>query len=176
MMMAVLGISGIASAGEEVTAKPEKTKVRLGVFDSRAVAVAYAHSKIGQEKIGQQIKELKTDLDAAEAAGDKAKADEIRAEGKAGQERMHQQGFGTASVKKYLDAVKDEIPLVAKDAGVEVIVSKWDVTYQKPTVESVDVTDEIVKLFEPNERVLKIVQEMKKVPPMDEDDVRKIKD
>jgi hypothetical protein len=140
------------------------------------VAVAYAHSKIGQEKIGQQIKELKTDLDAAEAAGDKAKADEIRAEGKAGQERMHQQGFGTASVKKYLDAVKDEIPLVAKDAGVEVIVSKWDVTYQKPTVESVDVTDEIVKLFEPNERVLKIVQEMKKVPPMDEDDVRKIKD
>jgi hypothetical protein len=176
IMMAVLGVSGIASAGEEVAPKPEKAKFRLGVFDSRAVAVAYAHSKIGQEKIGQEIQGLKKELDAAEAAGDKAKADEIRAEGKAGQERLHQQGFGTASVKKYLDPVKDKIPQVAKDAGVDVIVSKWDLTYQNPAVETVDVTDEVVKLFEPSERVVKMVQEMKKHPPMDEDDVRKIKD
>ena len=167
----ILGVSGMASAAEN-TAPNDVNKVRIGVFDSRAVAVAYAHSKFLQE----QYQELKSKLDRAEAAGDKAKAEQIKAEGKAEQERLHQQGFGTASVKKYLDLVKDKIPAVAKDARVELIVSKWEVTYQAPAVEAVDVTDDLVKLFDPNERVLKIVAELKKHPPLDEEEIRKIKD
>jgi Skp family chaperone for outer membrane proteins len=167
----ILGFSSMASAADEGPPVAEK-KVCVGVFDSRAVAVAYAHSKLFQD----QYQKLKKDLDKAEAAGDKAQAVSIKAEGKAGQERMHQQGFGTASVKKYLERVKDKIPAVAKEAGVDLIVSKWEVTFQGPAVETVDVTDELVKVFEPNERVLKIVAEMKKHPPLDEDEVRNIKD
>jgi hypothetical protein len=166
----VLGISGMASADEPATNNVKK--VRIGVFDSRAVAVAYAHSKLLQT----QYTQLKSKLDEAEAAGDKAKAEQIKAEGKAGQERLHQQGFGTASVKKYLDLVKDKIPAVAKDAQVDFIVSKWEVAYQSPTVEVVDITNDLIKVFEPNERVLKIVDELKKHPPIDEEEIRKIKD
>jgi Skp family chaperone for outer membrane proteins len=171
----VLGVSSMASAAEDSTTNAEK-KVRVGVFDSRAVAIAYTHSKAGQEHIQQQLQQLKKELDQAEASGDKEKAEHIKAEGKAGQERLHLQGFGTASVKKYLELVKDKIPAVAKDAKVDFIVSKWEVAYQSPAVEIVDITDDLVKLFEPNERALKSIQELKKQRPLDEDVIRNIKD
>jgi hypothetical protein len=167
----ILGVSGMASAAEG-NAPAAKAKTRVGVFDSRAVAIAFAASKINQE----QYKLLKSQLDQAEAAGDKAKAAEIKAEGKAGQERLHQQGFGTASVKKYLELVKDKLPAVAKEAQVDFLVSKWEIAYQNPAIEAVDVTDELVKVFEPNERTLKIVQDLKKHPPIDEDQIRKIQE
>jgi hypothetical protein len=167
----ILVISGMASAAEE-NRPAAKTKSSVGLFDSRAVAVAYAASKYNQEQYNQ----LKKKLDQAQAAGDKAKAEQIKAEGKAGQERLHQQGFGTASVRKYLDLVKDKLPAVANDAGVDIMVSKWEIAYQNPAVETVDVTDELVNAFAPSERTLKIVQELKKHPPIDEEEIRKIKD
>jgi hypothetical protein len=167
----VLGVSSMASAAEDSATNAEK-KVRVGVFDSRAVAVAYGSSKFLQERYQQ----LKKELDKAESSGDKEQAEKIKAEGKAGQERLHQQGFGTASVKKYLELVKDKIPAVAKEANVDFIVSKWEVAYQNPAVEIVDITDDLVKVFEPNERALKSIQELKKHPPLDEDVIRNMKD
>jgi Skp family chaperone for outer membrane proteins len=161
-----------ASAGEETAQTAKKEKTRVGIFDSRAVAVAYASSK----HIDVQYKKLKKDHDDAKAAGDKEKAARLEAEGKAGQERLHQQGFGTASVKKYLDAVKDKIPEVAKRANVDLIVSKWEVAYRADDLETVDVTDAIVKLFEPNERALKSIEGLKSHAPLDEDEIRNIKD
>jgi hypothetical protein len=170
----ILGVSGMVSAAEE-PASNEAKKIRVGVYDSRAVAIAYTHSKSGQQHLGQQIDKLKKELAVAEAAGDKAKVEQIKAEGQAGQERLHQQGFGTASVKKYLELVKDKLPGVAKKAQVDFVVSKWDVTYQSPGAEVVDITDEIVQVFEPNDRVLKIVEELKKHQPMDEEEIRNTK-
>ena len=171
----ILGVSGMASAAEDAAPNAEK-KVRVGVFDSRAVAIAYTHSKTGQEQLQQFVQQLKKELDQAESSGDKERAERVKAEGQAGQERLHQQGFGTASVKKYLDLVKDKIPAVAKDAKVDFIVSKWEVAYQSPALDVVDITDDLVKVFEPNERTLKILQEMKKHPPIDEEEIRKMKD
>jgi hypothetical protein len=168
----ILGVSGMASAAEDAPPNGGKGKIRIGVFDSRAVAVAYAASKFNRE----QYQKLKKTLDEAEASGDKEKAERIKAEGKAGQERLHRQGFGTASVKKYIDLVKDKIPAVAKNAQVDFIVSKWEVAYQAPAVEVVDITDELVQAFEPNDRTLKTVQELKKHPPLDEEEIRRIKD
>jgi hypothetical protein len=167
----ILGVSGMASAAEESAPNAER-KIRVGVFDSRAVAVAYGSSKFLQE----QYQQLKKAFDQAESSGDKERAERIKAEGKAGQERLHLQGFGTASVKKYLDLVKDKIPAVAKNARVDFIVSQWEVAYQSPAVEVVDITDDLVKGFEPNERTLKIIQDLKIHPPIDEEEIRKIKD
>jgi Skp family chaperone for outer membrane proteins len=176
LMALVCSVSGMAAAGEEIATNSEKSKIRVGVYDSRAIAVAYTHSKAGQEQFQKQFQQLKKEHDEAEKAGDKAKAEQIKAEGQAGQERLHQQGFGTASVKKYLEKVKDRIPAVAKNAKVDLVVSKWEVVYQNPAAEVVDITDDLVKVFEPDARVLKIVEEMKKQPPLDEDEIRKIKD
>ena len=103
-------------------------------------------------------------------------ADQIKSQGKSMQEQMHLQGFGTASVKKYLDVVKDKLPAIAKEAHVDFIVSKWDVVYQDPAVEAVDVTEDIVKAFEPNAQTLKSIQDLIKHPPIAEEEIRKIKD
>ena len=79
--------------------------------------------------------------------------------GQAGQTKLHMQGFSTASVSEYLEHIKDKIPAIAKQAGVDVIVSKWDLAYQSPDAEFVDVTDLMVKPFNPSEKVLKMVEE-----------------
>jgi len=167
-----LGAFGVAKAADDNGQAAEKGKARVGTFDSRAVAVAYASSKFFNERLQQ----MKTQLAEAEAKGDKEKADQIKAQGKSLQEQMHLQGFGTASVKKYLDVVKDKLPAIAKEAHVDFIVSKWDVVYQDPAVEAVDVTEDIVKAFEPNAQTLKSIQDLIKHPPIAEEEIRKIKD
>ena len=151
--------------------EPTKT-VRIGVFDSRCIAVAYANSA----HMAKKFDALKKRLDEAVVAKDEAKQNEIKAEGAAGQEKMHLQGFGTASVAELLADVKDKIPALAKEKGVNIIVSKWDITYQTPGSETVDVTDDLVQLFQPQENALKSIAELKKHPPISEAELRKMKD
>jgi hypothetical protein len=52
-----------------------------------------------------------------------------------------------------LETVKKDLPDVARRAGVEMIVSRWQVDYQTPGTEVVDVTAAIVALFHPDEKV-----------------------
>jgi hypothetical protein len=46
------------------------------------------------------------------------------------------------------------LPQVAKQAGVSLIVSKWQIAHKDPSVEYVDVTRDLAKLFNP--KMLKI--------------------
>jgi hypothetical protein len=46
------------------------------------------------------------------------------------------------------------------------MVSKWELNYQSPEVEVVDVTDELVALFHPSEKVLGWVKDLKNHPPL----------
>jgi hypothetical protein len=82
------------------------------------------------------------------------------------QRRAHEQGFSTGSVAGILATVKDSLPAVAKRAGVTLIVSKWEVNYQIPEVELVDVTGELVALFHPNEKVLKWMKSCREQKPL----------
>jgi len=140
----------------------EAKKLRVGTFDSRAVTAAY----VGSEKFNRRIQQLMEEHKKAKAAGDAEKVKQLEAEGKAQQDRIHQQGFSTASVADILDQIKGELPAIAKEAGVEVIVSKWDVAYSVPSAGFVDVTDLIIKPFSPNERTRRIVKELSKQPPI----------
>jgi hypothetical protein len=155
-------VSLVSSRGEQSQSAPAASAIRVGTFDSRAIAVAFAGSKSFNDAIRKMMDEHKK----AKAAGDEKRVKELEAEGAAGQALMHRQGFGTASVANILEHVKDKLPAVAERAGVEVIVSKWDVVYRKTGVQPVDVTDAMVALFEPNERVLAIVKDMKDKPPL----------
>ena len=62
--------------------------------------------------------------------------------------------------------IADDLPGVAEKAGVDVIVSKWRIAYMREDIELVDVTDLLVQLFEPDERVLKTVKELAEVEPL----------
>jgi hypothetical protein len=160
----------VFGGGRPATAA-EKQKMRVGTFDSRAVAVAYAASDVNNA----YIKRLKETHDKAKTAGDKAKLAEIEEEANAQQERLHQQGFSTASVADILEHVKDKLPAIAKEAGVDAIVSKWDIAYQSPTVEFVDVTPLVVKPFQPSARTLKIIEDLGKQSPIAEKHLKKAK-
>jgi len=101
------------------TAQP----VRVGTYDSRAIAVAYAHSDFMRE----DHQALVAERDKAKKDGDEKGVREIEARGGAVQQRLHLQGFSTGSVIDLIRKIDAEIPGVAKAAGVLLIGSKWEV-------------------------------------------------
>ena len=111
--------------------------VRIGTYDSRAIAVAYARSSMPGKLQAQLIAER----EKAKAAGDEKRVRELEAQGKAQQARLHEQGFSTASVANLMERIRPEIPAVARAAGVTLVVSKWEVMYRDPAVQYVDVTN-----------------------------------
>jgi len=146
----------------ETPKKNDKTKVRIGIFDSRAVAIAYAYSEWNE--VGAKIAELKK----AKAAGDTKKIQELEAWGPAHQAKLHRQGFSTAPVDDILEHIKDKLPQIAKDANVIALVSKWDKKTLKcyKSAELIDVTDLIVAPFNPKEKQLKAIEQIKKKKPI----------
>ena len=57
-------------------------------------------------------------------------------------------------------AFQTRLDRVAQDAGVIAIVSKWELPYSTPGLDIVDVTYEIVALFETDEEVEKMVGDL----------------
>ncbi len=174
--LAALGLAATVAAamtcGGPAATAAEKGKLRVGTFDSRAVAAAYAASDVHEA----YIKRLTQERDKAKAAGDKAKVADIQAEASAHQDQLHQQGFGTASVADILEHVKDKLPAIAKEAGVDAIVSKWDIVYQAPGAELVDITPLMVKPFKPNERTLRIIEDLRKQAPIPARQLQKMRE
>ncbi|MCA9067452.1 MAG: hypothetical protein KDA84_00915 [Planctomycetaceae bacterium] len=158
---AVLCICGqaIFCADEQAV---EKSKLRVGTFDSRLVTIAYVRSSVFEKR----MKELQEELKKAEAAGDSKRVKALNAQGLAMQDTIHKQGFSTWPIDNILETIKTEIPEIAKKAQVDAIVSKWDVVYQRPGVEFVDVTDLMVEKFHPDKATRKVMADIKEKPPV----------
>jgi hypothetical protein len=149
----------VLGAGNQPAPAGKDAVLRVGTFDSRAIAVAYAHSKYNT-----QVAKLMEESKKAKAANDTKKIAELNTKGKKLQDKFHLQGFGKVPVDDLLACVKDRLPAVAKEAGVDVIAD--DMSWAADGVAKVDVTDRLVKLYEPNEQTLKMVAEMKNVKPL----------
>jgi hypothetical protein len=143
--------------------------LRIGVYDTRAVAVAYTHSEHARGPLRAKMEEHK----AAKAAGNTAKIKELEDWGQTRQRQLHRQGFGRVPVTDLLAHVKDRLPEAAARAGVQAIASDCD--FLAPGVQIVDITDEIVRLYDPSPRVLSIVKDMKGKAPISLDEIEKIK-
>ncbi len=146
-------------------------KVSVGVFDSRAVAIAYYRSSPFKD----ELKEKFSGLDAAKAESDEKRIKELEAEGPALQELMHLQSFGTWPIDNVLKEIQEEIPGIAKQASVQLVVSKWDIVYQSSGVEFVDITKLMVEPFGPDPETLKIISEIQNKPPIAADVLKKHK-
>ncbi|HPB32759.1 MAG TPA: hypothetical protein PLB62_15010 [Candidatus Sumerlaeota bacterium] len=166
-------LSGCVRNGNPVEASAAK-KVRVGTYDSRAVAVAFSGSEIFSKWLG----ELKVEQERAEAAGDKARVAEIRAKGATRQKLMHMQGFSTAPVDDILDRVREGVQSVREKAGVDVLVSKWDKESldRHRDAEVIDVTMDLVDLFNPNERQRRSALEIQKHDPISLKQAENIRD
>lgn len=147
---------------DPATAQTQTNKFRVGVYDSRVVAVAYGNST----EFKEAMKPIEAEYKKAKEAKDEKRMKEIDSQMKLRQRRAHEQGFSTGSVAPIMAMVKDSLPDIAKQAGVQVIVSKWEVSHQASDVEVVDVTDKIIALFHVNERGLKWCKDIQQKPPL----------
>jgi phage host-nuclease inhibitor protein Gam len=171
-VLCVLLALAVPASAAEPAPKPEKTALRVGVFDSRALALVHGRSKENLAEINKLFEEHKR----LKAAGDEQKMKQLEAEGKALQQRMHEQVFSTGRVDDILKKIEDRLPEIAKEAGVDLIVSKWDLAYRAPGAEVVDVTEALVKLYQPDEKTRKILADMARKPPIPLEELKKIKD
>ena len=151
------GYSSVADADE-----PAASPVRIGTFDSRLVAIAYVRS----DDFENHLRPLQPKLKKAKADGNEKLVKELGDQGKAMQDLIHKQGFSTWPIDDILKTMEDEIPGIAKKAKVDLIVSKWDIVYERKGIEYVDVTDRMVKRFDPSEETKKVLEEIKKKKPV----------
>lgn len=173
---ALLGCAQTASpesAGSSALQTGEKRK-RIGVYDSRAVAVAFA----GSEAFNVWMSGLKAEHREAKAAGDQKRVAELEAEGAQRQKLMHKQGFSTAPVDNILEHIRDRLPDARKKAGVGLLVSKWDkqTLAKYPHAERVDVTMALVDAFNPSERQRRSAIEIQKHRPISLEEAGRIDD
>lgn len=144
--------------------KDSKAKERIGIYDSRAVAVAFAGSLVHEKQLRQLMAEHKK----AKEAGELETVARLEAEAKARQMKAHKQAFGTAPVDDILAHITNVLPEIQRTADVTAILSKWDKTGLKthPGAEKVDVTMMLVDAFEPNERQRESAIEIQKHKPI----------
>lgn len=141
---------------------------KVGTYDTRAIAIAYAPSKYNP--VAAKMQEHK----AAKEAGDQAKVKELEAWGEKHQRALHRQGFGRVPVDDLLAPVADQLARVAQENGVSVITASCN--YVAPGVEVVDVTDALVALYEPSEKTRKYAEQIRSVDPVDLDDIERNQD
>jgi len=174
ILLAVGLFAGAAvGAAETPTAKPTMPPAaRVGTYDSRAVAFAYFWSAAQQ----QTLKERMAAAKAAKAAGDQAAYAAIAQEMKERQSRNHLQVFSTAPVDDAMAALKARLPQLAAQAGVGDFVSKWDeAALQKfPMDARVDMTDLLVQEFKLPESQQKVLETIKRAPPVPLDEARRL--
>lgn len=157
------GLVCLAAIGFAV-AQQSETVEKIGIYDSRSIAVAY----VGTEFFKSWLEDLGKRHEAAEAAGDEELAAKVAGEGPAMQERMHRQGFSTAPVDNILEHIKDKIPGIMESHGVTALVSKWDEQglAAHGSAEQVDLTMELVKALGTNEQQAKSAREIMKIEPV----------
>ncbi len=169
--------AALALAGEPA-AKPADAKVRIGVYDSRAIVVAFFGSEVFKAFDGKELADKKAEYDKAKAEGNQTRVAELEAWGKALQIRLHKQGFSTAPVDDILKHIKDKMPEIAKSAGVGPIVSKWDkeTLAKYESAERVDITMALVDAFRPTEGQRKAAIDIQKKTPISLKEAENIND
>jgi hypothetical protein len=151
-----------------------EAKVRIGVYDSRAVAIAWA----GSSSFKEWDASFRAEYAKAKTDGDPAKIGELEKEAVARQQQMHMQGFSTAPVDNILDSIKGSLVGIQEEAGVTALVSKWDTAglAKYAGAEQVDVTMKLVDALQPTEQQRRFACEALKSEPIPLDEAAKIKD
>ena len=164
---AALGVTQQRGRQEQARPTPKQPATVVGIFDSRAVAVAYVRSN----RFNTHITELQNLLQQAQESGDEEAVAMLQAEGPRLQAQVHRQAFGKESVEGILEHVRGKLPELCKEKGVEILISKWAVTYRTPTAKLVDVTRDMAQLFNPDEETREVIRELLKTKPLSNEEL-----
>jgi len=166
----VVAVLGGLTAAQDAPKAADGAKVRLGVYDSRAIAVGARNSEAFRKSVGDLVRAR----DEARAKGDPKRVAELERRGQNLQTLRHLQAFSNGPVDDLLATVADRLPAIARDARVVAITAKPD--WHGDDVELVDVTDALVATFHPDAATLKIVADIKNHAPMPLLDVLDLKE
>jgi hypothetical protein len=136
--------------------------VRIGIYDSRIAVFAWSRSDYFREflaKFGEQS-------DSAQKAHDTARIKELSASAMSHQHLLHLTVFSNGSAGFVMKLINDKLPELAKTSGVSIIVCKWELNYHDPSFEIVDLTNEVVQLFQPKEDISKMGKDIMKEKPI----------
>jgi hypothetical protein len=178
MLIGCIGCLGSLASCTQSPAGKADTHPRVGVYDSRAVAVAFVGSDVWNATEGKRLAALRAEYDKAKAEGDTKRMAELDAKGRAWQALMHRQGFSTAPVDDILAHIQDRLPGIAEEAGVEAIVSRWDeeALARHAEGERVDVTMALVDALKPTDRQRRAAIEIQRHAPIPLDKAGQIDD
>ena len=154
--------------------KPDDADVKIGIYDSRAVAVAFT----GSEAFKTWMAPFKAEQQKAKAAADAARLKELDQQMRANQVLRHKQAFSTAPVDDLLKFIEGGLGRIKQEAGVKAIVSKWDEAglKQYKTTEKIDITERLVDEFHPTPRQRRSALEIQKHKPISLAEAEKIAD
>ena len=134
--------------------------VKVGTYNSRAVALAFYRSELW----GGVMRAKRAERDSAKQAGSVQKVKELEKWGEIQQDLAHKQVFGSAPITNVLGHLAPGFPEIARAAGVAVVAS--DVQYAGASVQVVDITMHIVEWLKPDARTRAMVEDfLKKNPP-----------
>jgi hypothetical protein len=154
-----LGVGTALAVGRTPGGAAEAGKVRIGTYDNRAVAVAYAASRYNP------VKEKMAAHQRAKAAGDRDAAKALEAWGERHQRLLHFQGFSRVPVGDLLEPVKDGVRELVGRRGLAAITMGCD--YAAGDAELVDVTEDLVKLYDPSEKTIATARQVRSAEPVD---------
>ena len=146
----------------KVFSQLETAKLRIGTFDSRCVALAYGRSA----EFNQLRDSIETLYSKAKEDSNKAKIDEIDQYKPTMQVLLHQQVFSNGSINNIAEKIKEKISAIAKQNKLNMILSKWEITFTDGSVELVDITDQLTALYNPDEATKKIIDNIKAMEPV----------
>ena len=149
----------LAACGAPPLARsPAQPGERVGTYDGRAVAVAYANGP----RFALWMRELQAAHRAAKERGDQEEMRVLERRAAAQQRRFREQTFEGADIDDILGLIQEELPAVraAVDVGrlEKVNLARVD------GVVTVDVTDRLVDLFEPSEQGRKWIRDVRGLP------------
>lgn len=171
LVVVALGIlfraaSSIAAEASEagVPARPLTSEMRIGIFDSRAVAYARFWSEAHQRELRQRA----AAAEAAKAASDEILFKKLSRELQEEQRTIHLQVFSTASVDDILATMADHVKNLQREIGFTRLVSKWDKEElaRVGKVEQVDVTLMLVAYYSLPEKRARALTELLKHEPL----------
>jgi len=155
---------GLTGCAEEPVPPRAEMNERIGVYDSRSIVIAFRDSEL----CNKWLSGIEEEQERAKAMGDQNRVAELEAEAAERNGLMHKQAFSTAPVDNILEQIEDRLPAIKEKTGVGVLVSKWDkdALTKHASAESVDVTSDLVKLFNPSDEILKIALDIRDQEPV----------
>jgi len=145
-------------------AKDNDKNIKIGIYDSRSIALAYS----GTDNFRKRVREIKSNYQNAKENNNKKDMKRYEKIGKNYQKQLHKQVFSTYPVDNILKKYEKQLNAVMRNVEVGLIISKWDKKSLKhyKKAEKVDITEKMILMIKPDEKQYKMAIDIQTKKPI----------